>query len=199
VSINGAKLATRTGNVILLKDLLKTAIDKVREISEQKNEDATDREAIAEAVGVGAVVFYYLSNNRMRDINFILEDALSFDGNTGPYAQYTYARTCSILRRAENEGSFTAQTITNEEAALARTLALFPERVKEAIKEYEPSFVTRYILDLCADFNRFYHECSILNCEDKPLRESRIALTKATNQVLGRALELICMQKTEKI
>ena len=199
VSINGAKLATRTGNVILLKDLLKTAIDKVREISEQKNEDATDREAIAEAVGVGAVVFYYLSNNRMRDINFILEDALSFDGNTGPYAQYTYARTCSILRRAESEGNFTAQTITNEEAALARTLALFPERVKEAIKEYEPSFVTRYILDLCADFNRFYHECSILNCEDKALRESRIALTKATNQVLGRALELICMQKTEKI
>ena len=148
---------------------------------------------------MGAVVFYYLSNNRMRDINFVLEDALSFDGNTGPYAQYTYARTCSILRRAECKGNFTSNELTAEEAALVRTLAAFPERVNEALKEYEPSFVTRYILDLCAAFNRFYHECSILNCEDQGLRESRLALTACTNQVLGRALELICMQKTEKI
>lgn len=199
VSINGAKLATRTGNVILLKDLLQTAIAKVREISEQKNADAASLEEIAQAVGVGAVVFYYLSNNRMRDINFILEDALSFDGNTGPYAQYTYARTCSILRRTEGKGALTAQALTDEEAALVRTLAAFPERVKDALDEYEPSIVTRYILDLCAAFNRFYHECSILNCEDSTQKESRIALCACTNQVLGRALELICMKKTEKI
>ena len=199
VSINGEKLATRTGNVILLKDLFKTAIEKVREISREKNEQNENAEEIAEAVGVGAVVFYYLSNNRMRDINFVLEDALSFDGNTGPYAQYTYARTCSILSRAEGKGSYSAAFVTPEEASLLKTLGMFPERVAAAIAEYEPSYVTRYILDLCAAFNRFYHACHILSCEDKDVRESRIALTACVNSVLGKALELICMKKTEKI
>jgi len=199
VSINGEKLATRTGNVILLKDLFKTAIEKVREISREKNEQNENAEEIAEAVGVGAVVFYYLSNNRMRDINFVLEDALSFDGNTGPYAQYTYARTCSILSRAEGKGRYSAASVTPEEASLLKTLGMFPERVAAAIAEYEPSYVTRYILDLCAAFNRFYHACHILSCEDKDVRESRIALTACVNSVLGKALELICMKKTEKI
>ena len=199
VSINGEKLATRTGNVILLKDLFKTAIEKVREISREKNENNENAEAIAEAVGVGAVVFYYLSNNRMRDINFVLEDALSFDGNTGPYAQYTYARTCSILSRAEGKGCYHKGEVTPEEAALIKTLGMFPERVEAAIAEYEPSYVTRYILDLCAAFNRFYHACHILSAEDEAVRESRIALTACVNSVLGKALELICMKKTEKI
>ncbi len=97
VSINGAKLATRTGNVVLLKDLFAAAIEKVSEIMEEKNPALRGRTDIAEAVGVGAIVFYYLSNNRIKDINFNMEDALSFDGNTGPYVQYTYARACSIL------------------------------------------------------------------------------------------------------
>ena len=199
VSINGEKLATRTGNVILLKDLFKTAIEKVRDISREKNEDGKAAEEIAEAVGVGAVVFYYLSNNRMRDINFVLEDALSFDGNTGPYAQYTYARTCSILNRAEGKGQYTASAVAPEEAALIKTLGMFPERVEAAIAEYEPSYITRYILDLCAAFNRFYHACHILSCEDEAQKQSRIALTGCVNSVLGKALELICMKKTEKI
>ena len=88
---------------------------------------------------------------------------------------------------------------TAEEADLVRCLALFPERVQAALDEYEPSHVTRYILDLCAAFNRFYHECSILGCEDETTRRSRIALTRCTHTVLGRALTLICLKKTEKI
>lgn len=103
VSLNGEKLATRTGNVILLRDLFDLAIEKVKDIMKEKNPNLPSPEETAEAVGVGAIVFYYLSNNRMRDINFVLEDALSFDGNTGPYAQYTYARTCSILEKADAE------------------------------------------------------------------------------------------------
>ena len=201
VSINGEKLSTRSGNVILLKDLFRAAIDKVREISREKNEDAECREEIAEAVGVGAIVFYYLSNNRMRDINLVLEDALSFDGNTGPYAQYTYARTCSILAKVGQ--TIPAYTETDAphpaEAALVRALSAFPERVKAALDEYEPSYITRFILDLCAAFNRFYHECAILTCEDSRVRDSRVALTSAVNTVLGRALTLICLKKTEKI
>ena len=199
VSINGAKLATRTGNVILLKDLFAQAIEKVKAITAEKNPALAERDDIAEAVGVGAIVFHYLSNNRMRDINFILEDALSFDGNTGPYAQYTYARTCSILEKSENEGEMNGSDICEEEKELVKALALFPDSVSEAIAQYEPSLITRYILDLCAAFNRFYHNCQILSCEDEGIKLQRIKLTACVRQVLGRSLELICMKKTEKI
>ena len=199
VSINGAKLATRTGNVILLKDLFAEAISRVREIAKDKYTDEEELQTIAEKVGVGAIVFYYLSNNRMRDINFMMEDALSFDGNTGPYAQYTYARTCSVLEKVGECAEMTAAPLSEIEVELAKTLSVFPERVNQAIADYEPSVVTRYILDLCAAFNRFYHDCSIANCDDAALRSSRIALTRATNQVLRTALHLICMQSPEKI
>ncbi len=199
VSINGEKLATRTGNVILLKDLFAMAIEKVASIMDEKNPDIKDKSKTAEAVGVGAIVFHYLSNNRIRDINFMLEDALSFDGNTGPYAQYTYARTCSILEKAGNfSQSFVApSSLTEDEKELSKVLARFPEKIDEALSDYEPSVITRYILDLCAAFNRFYHNCNILNAENE--RDLRLALTASTKQVLGRALSLICMKTPEKI
>ena len=202
VSINGAKLATRTGNVILLKDLFAEAISRVYEIAKEKNSDEEECRRIAEQVGVGAVVFYYLSNNRMRDINFMMEDALSFDGNTGPYAQYTYARTCSILERAIAEGFEAAMgnsVLTGEEIDLVKVLSTFPEKVAQAISDYEPSVITRYALDLCAAFNRFYHECKIINSTDAEERKTRLALTKATKTVLGTALRLICIATPEKI
>ena len=199
VSINGAKLATRTGNVILLKDLFREAISRVAEITREKHPDERECMEIAEKVGVGAIVFYYLSNNRMRDINFMMEDALSFEGNTGPYVQYTYARTCSILEKAEGEFSMTDAELSEVEFELSKTLSVFPERVASAIAEYEPSIVTRYILDLAAAFNRFYHECKIVSCEDGKLKSSRLALTKATSTVLKTALGLICMQTPDKI
>lgn len=199
VSINGSKLATRTGNVILLKDLFAAAIEKVRAIATEKNPDLENPDEIAEAVGVGAVVFHYLLNNRMRDINFVLEDALSFDGNTGPYAQYTYARACSILARADGTAAFSAQGLNEEELALIKVLARFPEAVRAALDAYEPSEITRYILDLCAAFNRFYHDCQILSCPDAQRRDARIAMTDAVRTVLGRALSLICMKTPEKI
>ena len=199
VSINGAKLATRTGNVILLKDLFAEAIARVKEIAREKHPDEAECQAIAEKVGVGAIVFYYLSNNRMRDINFMMEDALSFDGNTGPYAQYTYARCCSVLEKVDATAEMTDAPLSELEFELAKTLSVFPEKILGALSEYEPSIVTRYILDLCAAFNRFYHECSIAGCEDAALKSSRIALTRATKQILGTALRLICMQSPEKI
>lgn len=199
VSVNGAKLATRTGNVVLLKDLFAEAIARVRDIAKEKNSEPERLREISEAVGVGAVIFYYLSNNRMRDINFSMEDALSFDGNTGPYAQYTYARACSVLEKAGECGNMSAETLGDEEAELAKSLAMFPERVAAALSDYEPSVVTRYILELCAAFNRFYHECAIASCEDAELRSSRIALTAATKHVLATALHLICMKTPEKI
>ena len=199
VSVNGMKLATRTGNVVLLKDLFKEAIERVAEITKEKHPDPEECLKIAEKVGVGAVVFYYLSNNRMRDINFMMEDALSFEGNTGPYVQYTYARTCSVLEKADVKGEMTDAELSDVEFELAKCLSVFPERINAALADYEPSIVTRYILDLAAAFNRFYHECKIVGCEDEKLRSSRIALTRASNQVLRTALHLICMQSPEKI
>ncbi len=200
VSINGAKLATRTGNVVLLKDLFRAAVEEVSAIMTEKNPNIENKEEIAEAVGVGAIVFYYLSNSRIKDINFVMEDALNFDGNTGPYVQYTYARTCAVLRRAESEVGNAPLAITApDEAALLKVLAKFPERVSAAIADYEPSVITRYILDVSAAFNRFYHNCQILNADDLAVRATRVALTRATNVVLGNAFPLICLKKMEKI
>ena len=199
VSLNGAKLATRTGNVILLRDLFDMAIEKVKEIMKEKHADLENMDESAEAVGVGAIVFYYLSNNRMKDINFVLEDALSFDGNTGPYVQYTYARTCSVLEKAGDASADSYKITAVEESELLKTLAKFPEKVKSAMDAYEPSIVTRYILDVAAAFNRFYHNCHILSVEDEAVRTTRVMLTRATNIVLGNAFDLICMKKTKKI
>ncbi len=201
VSINGEKLATRTGNVILLKDLFAMAVEKVGTIMDEKNPEIENKAEIAEAVGVGAIVFHYLSNNRMRDINFMLEDALSFDGNTGPYAQYTYARCSSILEKA-GVCEFDINTLSDigeDEKELAKVLARFPEKIDEALADYEPSVITRFILDLCAAFNRFYHNCSILGANEQNVKNTRLALTQATRQVLGRALRLICLKTPEKI
>ncbi len=198
VSINGAKLATRTGNVVLLKDLFKAAIEEVSAIMNEKNPNLENKEEIAEAVGVGAIVFYYLSNSRIKDINFVMEDALNFDGNTGPYAQYTFARTCSVLRRA-GEQTGALKITERDEAALVKVLAKFPERVQSAIQDFEPSVITRYILDVAAAFNRFYHNCPILNAEDESVRATRVAITKAANIVLGNAFPLICLKTMEKI
>ena len=199
VSINGAKLATRTGNVVLLKDLFEAAVDKVRGIMEEKNPNLENKEAVAEAIGVGAIVFYYLTNNRIKDINFSLEEALSFEGNTGPYVQYTYARACSVLSRAGDVADAPVQITTEEEAALVKTLCRFGERVCSAIADYEPSYITRFILDVAAAFNRFYHNCTILGATDPAIRASRVKLTEATKIVLGNAFDLICLSKTEKV
>lgn len=203
VSVNGAKLATRTGNVVLLRDLFGAAIEKVTEIMETKNPALKGRTDVAEAVGVGAIVFYYLSNNRIKDINFSMEEALSFDGNTGPYVQYTYARACSILEKAGITDGTPAPaelTLTDPlEKVLCVTLSEFEERVRMALRDYEPSYITRYILDVATAFNRFYHDCAIVTAEDAAVRETRLALTRATKYVLGRAFGLICLRKTEKI
>ncbi len=199
VSINGAKLATRTGNVVLLKDLFEAAIEKVKGIMEEKNPNLEGKDEVAEAIGVGAIVFYYLTNNRIKDINFNLEDALSFDGNTGPYVQYTYARACSVLEKVN--GSYGGKIVisADAEAALLKMLCQYEEKVLAAIRDYEPSIITRFILDVAVAFNKFYHECSILNAENDDVKGTRLLLTEATKQVLGSAFSLICLKKTEKV
>ncbi len=200
VSLNGERLATRTGNVVLLKDLFALAIEKVKGIMEEKNPDLEGKDDVAEAVGVGAIVFYYLTNNRIKDINFNLEDALSFDGNTGPYVQYTYARACSVLEKVKGETISNDFVITcDEEANLVKVMAQYEEKVLNAIRDYEPSVITRFILDLAVAFNKFYHECRIATEENAQVRSTRIRLTEAVKYVLGSAFSLICLKKTERV
>jgi len=145
-------------------------------------------------------VFYYLSGSRMKDINFVMEEALSFDGNTGPYVHYTYARSCSVLEKGGKPSyDKTIKITTPEEADLVKTISLFEEKVIEAIESYEPSVIIRYILDVAAAFNRFYHNCQILGAEDPAVRATRVAITGAVNVVLGNAFPLICLKTMEKI
>jgi len=200
VSIGGEKLATRTGNVVLLKDLFRQSIEKVSEIMNEKNPDLPNKEDVAEAVGVGAIVFHYLYNSRIKDINFMLENALSFEGNTGPYAQYTFARTCSILEKAGDlDLSGKADITAPEEAALLVVLAKFPEKVDDAVAQYEPSVITRYVIEVCTAFNRFYQNCPILTVEDPAVRATRVRLARAAGTVIRNALRLICIRTPEKI
>jgi arginyl-tRNA synthetase len=201
MSINGGKLSTRSGNIVTLNDLLTMAIEKVTEIINEKNPTLSDKEATAEAVGVGSVVFNYLMNGRIKDGNFVMEDALRFEGNTGPYTQYTYARACSILERGKDvtAASYDDYEINTEETNMLRVLAMYPEKILKAVDEYEPSVITRYILDICNTFNRFYHECKIINADSDSVKSFRIDLTKAVKIVLGDSLKLICMKTPEKI
>ena len=204
VSIGGEKLATRTGNVILLKDLFRIAIEKVSSIIDEKNPGLENKAEAAEAVGVGAIVFHYLSGGRIKNIDFTIEDALSFDGNTGPYAQYTYARTCSILSKLDGDQSYRSGTdnilnTADEEFELIKILSLFPEKVKAALDGYEPSLITRYIFEVATVFNRFYHNCQVLGAKESAVRNTRLMLTEATGHVLKSAFGLICMKAPEKI
>lgn len=200
VSIAGAKLSTREGNIVLLEDIFNEAISKTLEIINEKNPDLADKEEVAKAVGVGAVIFHDLSNNRIKDVNFIWDEVLNFEGNTGPYVQYTYARCAGITDKANTEINPDKFTLTNEfEVDLLQTLHEFPAKVSQARDELEPSVVTRYLLDVCQSFNRFYHDCPVLKAENENVKNTRIALVAATAAVLKNGLSLISLKTPKNI
>jgi arginyl-tRNA synthetase len=208
VSLEGAKLSTRKGNVIRLDDLLTQAVEKTREIIAEKNPNLENKEEIARQVGIGAIIFSDLSSNRVKDIVFSWEDALNFDGETGPYVQYTHVRTCSLLRKANgNESIELPQSsapldyslLANTEAqGVVRELYLFKERVEQAMHKLEPSIVSRYLVDLAQSFNRFYHESPIL-VDDPALRQARLTLVKGVQITLRNGLKLIGLETPEKM
>lgn len=197
-SINGEKIASRTGNVVLLDDLFRDAIEKAGAIIEEKNPNLENKEEVARDVGVGAVILSSLSANRIKDVNFNWEEALNFEGNTGPYAQYTYARACSILNKAETFSCPTEASFGAEEKELVATLSTFPDRIVRSLNEYEPSIITRFALDLCQSFNRFYNACPIHSAEGNE-KALRLCLCLAVKNVLGTALRLIGLRTPEKI
>ena len=204
VSLDGAKLSTREGQVIFLQDLLDEAIAKTRSIIQEKNPDLENIDEVARQVGVGAVVFNDLFNNRIKDEVFKWEEVLNFDGETGPYVQYTFARASSILRKA-GYGEFNRSDLHEEDLCdeyaqdILKIIEDFPARVKEAAERYEPYLITRYTVALASAFNKFYHENSILTAENESLRQSRVALTRMVTVVLKQALSLIGVQAPEQM
>lgn len=201
ISYEGQSLSTRKGYVVYLEELLQRAQEKALAIVEEKSPHLANKEEVARQVGIGAVIYSVLSNNRIKDIDFSWERSLNFDGETGPYVQYTHARCCSVLRKAGEmnlpQGDFSV--LTDDEAQeLLRQLSRFPAVIREAAAKYEPSMITRAVTDLCQAYNKFYYEHRILT-DELSASAARVALTQAVKNVIKRGLYLIGMEAPERM
>lgn len=193
VSLEGqGALSTRKGNVVFLDEVLDTAEKKALDVIEQKSPDLKNKEETARQVGVGAVVFGALANSRIKDLAFSYDKALSFDGETAPYLQYTHARCCSVIEKAGEVNAAPDYSVLadDDSFALATRLAAFDQAVVTAGERYEPSVISGYLLDLAKLYNRFYLSSRILG-EPAPVQSARLALTRLTRDVLKTGLGLL--------
>ncbi len=202
VSLEGSgALSTRSGNVVFLEDVLNTAVGKAEKIIEEKSPDLSDKAATAEAVGVGAVLFMALSTARIKDMVFSFDKALNFDGETGPYLQYTYARAASVMRKcgtaADADADFSLLTDDGSDAVITE-LNRFDEVVADAAEKYEPSILSRYLIDLAQSFNRFYIDHRIAG-EAPPVTRARLLLTDCVRRTLKNGMRLILLTAPERM
>ncbi|MEK4936657.1 arginine--tRNA ligase [Bacillus pseudomycoides] len=189
---DGKKMSTRKGEVVLLEEVLEEAITLAEQNIEEKNPDLKQKEEVAKQVGVGAVIFHDLKNERMHNIEFSLEKMLKFEGETGPYVQYTHARACSILRKENAEFETEAFQLNDDHSwSTIKLLNRFPQVVETAFFKNEPSHIAKYLLDVAQAFNKYYGNVRILE-EDKE-KESRLALVYAVTIVLKEGLRLLGM------
>lgn len=201
VSLASGKLSTRHGNVILMENLLNQAIAETERIIEEKNPDLPNKETIAKQVGIGAVIFNDLYNSRIKDVVFSWERMLNFDGETAPYVQYTHARACSILRKAEGFDAANIDfSLLSDDASIdiCKLLEGFPDKIKEAANKLEPYIVTRQLVAIAQAFNKFYHDNPILSSEDD-LKQSRLAVVVAVKTVLKEGLRLLGIHAPEQM
>lgn len=205
VSMEDGTMSTREGRVIFLEDVLNKAVERTKEIIKEKNVNTESIEETAKDVGIGAVVFNELSNYRIKDYVFSWEKVLNFEGETGPYVQYTHARACSILRNAGDEivaeaaKGFNPEYITGESAhELTKLIYRLPDVIVEAGEKYEPSVVTRHIVDIAQAFNKFYHDEHIL-VDNKEEKIAKVALVIAARNAVKNGLGLLGMKAPEKM
>ena len=199
VTKNRQKLSTRKGNIILLEPTLQEAISRAKAQIEEKNPELENKEEVAHAVGVGAVKFYDLKTDRRNGYDFDLEAMVSFEGETGPYVQYAYARIQSILRKANFTPSADATySLSDPESwEIIKLLQDFSRVVKRAAENYDPSLIAKYAINLAQAFNKYYAHTRIL--DESPERDSRLALSYSTAVVLKEALRLLGVDAPEKM
>ena len=209
VSLEEGTLSTRKGRVVFLEDVLNNAVEKTKEIILEKNPSIGKDELddIAAVVGIGAVVFNELSNNRIKDYVFSWDKVLNFDGETGPYVQYTHARCASVLRKAGEEtvkaasdaGAVDCSKLAGERAyTLTKLIYAFPDVVRDAAEKYEPSIITRHIIDVAEAYNRFYHDEHILT-DDPAERTAKVAVTIAAKNTIQTGLALLGVKAPDKM
>lgn len=214
VSLEGAKLSTRTGNIIYAEDILKEAISRAMKAIQEKNPNLENKENAAKQVGVGAVIFHDLYNQRIKNIDFSWDDVLSFEGTTGPYVQYTYARAKSILRKCADIGSIVnKETMEVNDIAetmnwnvltddvtftLVKILSGYEEAILGAAERCEPSIIARYVISLATAFNKFYHECPVLHAVREE-KTARVLLINFVQAVIKDSCGLLGMECPEEM
>lgn len=197
VSLGGEKLSTRNGTIVYAQDLLFEAINRARNLINEKNPNLIEKEKISKQVGVGAIIFHDMYNQRIKNIDFKWEEVLSFTGATGAYIQYTYARAKSILRKA---GKNFLEDINIEELSvnlcddisysLLKLLEEYPSQIIEAANTYEPSVIAKYVYSVAVMFNKFYAECNIMNAESS-MKEARLLIVFVTQTIIESAMFLL--------
>lgn len=204
IRLKTGKMSTREGNVIYVDDLIKDAISKSKNIIREKNSELENLDDTAKIIGVGALIFNYLKTNKQKDIIFDLDETLRFDGETGPYVQYTYVRTKSIIEKSD----VNIDTLCNPdytylketpEVNLLKQIEKYEEVLKKAMEECEPAHVARYLIDISTLFSRFYNECRILNVEDTNVKNARLGLTLATGIVIKNGLKILGINCPDKM
>ena len=199
VSMEDGAMSTREGKVVFLEDVLNKTVEKARAILDEKSKGLDDKTTVAEDIGVGAVVFSALYNNRIKDVVFSYDRVLSFEGETGPYVQYTHARCTSVLSRAEITKDVDYSALDNAEAnAVVKAIAAFPDAVKDAAEKYEPCYISRAVMAVCQAYNKFYFEHRIIDAAE-PQRNAMLLLTKATKQVIKTGLTLLGIAAPDKM
>lgn len=200
VSLKSGKLSTRKGNVLYAEDILNESIQKIREIIAEKNPDLPDKETVAKQVGIGAIIFNDLYNQRIKDVLFDWDKLLNFDGETGPYVQYTYARAASVMRKVgETPATFDYSALTDEASmALLKEVSRFPQVIKDAAEKYEPCVIARYAVAISQAFNKFYHDCQI-NVEDENIKITRTNLVNIVKNIIKDSLDLLGISCPEQM
>ena len=201
ISLEAGTMGTRKGSVIYLDDVLNESISKALRIIEEKNPELDGKEEIARMVGIGAVKFSALKNKRMKNVMFTWGKVLNFEGETSCYIQYAYARICSVLRKSVDDtaGDINYTLLSDEDSyGVVKALSQFPRIVQNAAEEYEPSNISKYLIDLVQSFNRFYHGNPILKCEDK-LKDARIELCRAVKTVVKTGMCLLGIECPERM